>query len=477
MNGSTISTLLFVAGALLEGWLAAVLLLAARALRVGGTSWLRWLSAGFLANALRSTVMALGYGNVALDAVPRAGTALLAHVAIGCITAGLIRYAALPAPLTRRLTLASTTFLAVMLLLTLAGAITRWQGYVVSAMFVLGWASLMLHLMRREPLSGHGAIVAALLAFPAASAALRAGVVPVDLLPLLEIVPLSSLGMTVLTTGLIRAHRRAQHEAAQAALALAAREQAEAQLRAINETLEHRVAMRTAELRETIEGLESFNRSVSHDLRGPLGGITGVSRMAREALGRGDLTAADRLLAAIARQSESSTDLVTSLLQLARSAEGAVERRPVNTAALVGELTDMLSAAPQVVAIQDGLPDLHADPALVRQVFANLLANAIKFTAQQPQALIRIDGEEREGEFRFHIADNGVGFSMDYVHKLFGVFQRLHRMEDFHGTGIGLANVRRIVERHGGRLWAEGQPGQGATFYFTLEEQPQTMAS
>ena len=114
------------------------------------------------------------------------------------------------------------------------------------------------------------------------------------------------------------------------------------------------------------------------------------------------------------------------------------------------------------------LPEVQADPTFLQLALLNLLANAIKFTAQQPQALIRIDGEEREGEFRFHIADNGVGFSMDYVHKLFGVFQRLHRMEDFHGTGIGLANVRRIVERHGGRVWAEGAIGQGATFSFSL---------
>ncbi len=467
MNGSTISTLLFVAGALLEGWLAAVLLLAARALRVGGTSWLRWLSAGFLANALRSTVMALGYGNVALDAVPRAGTALLAHVAIGCITAGLIRYAALPAPLTRRLTLASTTFLAVMLLLTLAGAITRWQGYVVSAMFVLGWASLMLHLMRREPLSGHGAIVAALLAFPAASVALRAGVVPVDLLPLLEIVPLSSLGMTVLTTGLIRAHRRAQHEAAQAALALAAREQAEAQLRAINETLEHRVAMRTAELRETIEALESFNRSVSHDLRGPLGGIADVAQLAREHMAEGNPGQADHLLAAIGRQADASMQLVAALLALARAGDAQPQRAVVDVGALVGEIVATRCHADATRVTVQPLPPVEADRDLLRQVFVNLIDNACKFAAGAAEPTVVVGHEAGAEGCIFFVRDNGVGFANADNDRLFKPFQRLHGAR-FQGTGVGLSIVRRIVDHHGGRIWAEGVPGAGATFRFTL---------
>ncbi len=266
---------------------------------------------------------------------------------------------------------------------------------------------------------------------------------------------------------------------ASSARELAARQAVQAELARTNQTLELRVALRTAQLRETIEGLESFNRSVSHDLRGPLGGITGVARLAREALGRGDLSAADSLLAAISRQSESSTDLVTSLLQLARSAEGAVERRPVHTAALVREVADLLTGAtaagPQVVSIADGLPDLQADPALVRQVFANLLANAVKFSASAAQPRVEVGATRSPAGAVFFVKDNGVGFTAAQGLELFVPFRRLHS-DRFEGHGIGLTIVRRIVERHGGRLWAEGRPGEGATFYFTLDEQPSTMA-
>ena len=114
------------------------------------------------------------------------------------------------------------------------------------------------------------------------------------------------------------------------------------------------------------------------------------------------------------------------------------------------------------------LPDIVADPAFLQQAIYNLLSNAVKFTAKKNPAVIRISSEQLPGETVFHVTDNGVGFNMDYVHKLFGVFQRLHRMEDFQGTGIGLANVRRIVERHGGRVWANSVPGEGATFSFTI---------
>ena len=120
----------------------------------------------------------------------------------------------------------------------------------------------------------------------------------------------------------------------------------------------------------------------------------------------------------------------------------------------------------------EALPDVTADPAFLQLALYNLLSNAVKFTAQSDPAVIRITSEKLRDEVVFHIADNGVGFNMEYVHKLFGVFQRLHRMEDFSGTGIGLANVRRIVERHGGRVWARSAPGEGATFSFSIPNTP-----
>jgi signal transduction histidine kinase len=339
--------------------------------------------------------------------------------------------------------------------------------------FMCAWAGLFGWAMRREPRAGHAIVMLAVLVYPASVLAALAGWLSLVGAGISLVIPHAVLGMTILTTGLVRAQANSARE-------LAAREAIQAELERTNQTLELRVALRTAQLRETIEGLESFNRSVSHDLRGPLGGITGVARLAREALGRGDLSAADSLLAAIARQSESSTDLVTSLLQLARSAEGAIDRRPVHTAMLVREVADLLAGAtattPQIVCIADSLPDLQADPALVRQVFANLLANGIKFSASAAQPRVEVGAERSpEGAVVFHVRDNGVGFTEAQVRELFIPFRRLHA-EHFEGHGIGLTIVRRIVERHGGRLWAEGKPGEGATFYFTLEEQPSTMA-
>ncbi len=467
MNGSVISILLFIAGALLEGWLAAMLLLTARALRVAGTGWLRWLAAGFMCNALRSAAMGLGYGDVALDAVPTFATAALAALSLGCITAGLIDYATVPPHIARRLKRAGAAVLAAMVAATLPGWITRWEGYVVSAIFVLAWALLMLYLVRREPRGGHGAVVGALVSFPAASIALREGVVPADLLPLLEIVPLCSLGFTVLTTGLIRAHRRAQHEAAQAALALQAREQAEAQLRAANETLEHHVAMRTAELRETIEGLESFNRSVSHDLRGPLGGIAGVAQLAREHMADGNPGQADRMLAAIKRQADASMQTLASLLALARAGDAQPRRAPVDVAALVGEVVAAQRVPETAQVTVQPLPTIGADRELLRQVFVNLIGNACKFAADAAQPAVVVGHVPRADGDAFFVRDNGVGFSEADTERLFKPFQRLHGAR-FEGSGVGLSIVRRIVDHHGGRVWAEGAPGAGATFWFTL---------
>ena len=455
-------------GIAVQGTLALLLLVVWRALRA---RWTLLLSAGFLMVVAQYGCVAAGHYtvNAKWTDPPAALNAFFALVAHGLITWALISYVAPPASWSRRLRQVSLLAFGVALIALACGVLTRGQTIALIGTFMCGWAALFGWAARREPFAGHGIVMLAVLVYPLSMLAAVAGWLTMGLAGITLIVPHAVLGMTILTTGLVRAQASSVRE-------LAARQEIQAELERTNQTLELRVALRTAQLRETIEGLESFNRSVSHDLRGPLGGITGVSRMAREALGRGDLTAADRLLAAIARQSESSTDLVTSLLQLARSAEGAVERRPVNTAALVGELTDMLSAAPQVVAIQDGLPDLHADPALVRQVFANLLANAIKFSGSAAQPHVEVGATRSPEGVVFHVRDNGVGFTEAQVRELFVPFRRLHA-DRFEGHGIGLTIVRRIVERHGGRLWAEGQPGQGATFYFTLEEQPQTMAS
>ena len=453
-------------GVAVQGTLALLLLVVWRALKA---RWTLLLSAGFISVVLQYVCVAVGHYSRGLrwSDPPTTLNALFALLAHGLISWGLIDYVGVPATVDRRLRQVTLLAFGLALVALAAGVLTRGETVGLICAFMCGWAVLFAWAMRREARSGHGIVMLAALVYPASVSAALAGWLSPELAGISLIVPHAVLGMTLLTTGLVRAQASSARE-------LAARQAVQAELERTNQTLELRVALRTAQLRETIEGLESFNRSVSHDLRGPLGGITGVARMAREALGQGDLTAADKLLAAIARQSESSTDLVTSLLQLARSGEGAVERRTVRTDALVREVADLLAGAtitrPQVVAIEEQLPDLQADPALVRQVFANLLANGIKFSGSSAQPRVEV-GTTRspDGAIVFHVRDNGVGFTEAQGRELFVPFRRLHA-DRFEGHGIGLTIVRRIVERHGGRLWAEGRPGEGATFYFTLEE-------
>jgi signal transduction histidine kinase len=450
-----------VVGVAVQGTLALLMLVVWRSLKA---RWTLLLSAGFLAVTAQYLCVALGHYSTGtlLSDPPAALNALFALLAHGLITWGLIAYVDVPAAWSRRLRQATLLAFGVALIALGCGVLNRGETIALIGLFMCAWAVLFGWALRREPRAGHGIVMLAVLVYPASMLAAQAGWLSMAGAGISLIVPHAVLGMTILTTGLVRAQASSARE-------LAARQAIQAELERSNQTLELRVALRTAQLRETIEGLESFNRSVSHDLRGPLGGITGVSRMAREALGRGDLTEADSLLAAIARQSESSTDLVTSLLQLARSAEGAVERRTVRTGALVREVTELLSGA-GVVAIEDGLPDLQADPALVRQVFANLLANAIKFSGGAERPRVEVGATRAPGGgVVFHVRDNGVGFSEAQLRELFVPFRRLHA-DRFEGHGIGLTIVRRIVERHGGRLWAEGRPGQGAAFFFSFEE-------
>ncbi len=460
-----------VVGVAVQATLALLLLVVWRSLQA---RWTLLLSAGFIAVTLQYLCVAVGHYSTGARWTdpPAALNAVFALLAHGLITWSLIDYVDVPMPWCRRMRQFTLFAFGVALIALACGVLTRGETVGLIGTFMCGWAVLFGWALRREPWAGHGIVMLAVLVYPASILAALAGWLSLVGAGISLIVPHAVLGMTILTTGLVRAQASSARE-------LAAREAVQAELEHTNQTLELRVALRTAQLRETIEGLESFNRSVSHDLRGPLGGITGVSRMAREALGRGDLTAADSLLAAISRQSESSTDLVTSLLQLARSAEGAVERSPVHTVALVREVADLLTgasaSAPQVVCIAADLPDLQADPALVRQVFANLLANGIKFSGSAAQPRVEVGATRSPEGVVFHVRDNGVGFTEAQVRELFVPFRRLHA-DRFEGHGIGLTIVRRIVERHGGKLWAEGRPGQGATFFFTLEGQASTMA-
>jgi len=229
------------------------------------------------------------------------------------------------------------------------------------------------------------------------------------------------------------------------------------------------------ELGRANKELEAFSYSVSHDLRAPLRHIVGFSDLLMETAGNDNPERRLRFLTNIKTSARLAGKLVDDLLSFSQMGRAALRPVRIRMGEMVNGCIERLTpeyASRRVEWHVDTLPDVIADPAFLQLALYNLLSNAVKFTAQSDPAVIRITSEKLSNEVVFHVADNGVGFNMEYVHKLFGVFQRLHRMEDFNGTGIGLANVRRIVERHGGRVWARSVPGEGATFSFSIPDTP-----
>jgi signal transduction histidine kinase len=254
------------------------------------------------------------------------------------------------------------------------------------------------------------------------------------------------------------------------------RKRTEEEIRTLNRELEHRVAERTAQLVASNKELEAFSYSVSHDLRAPLRHIEGYVGMLRRAT-EGILPEnAARYLDTISSSSVEMGQLIDDLLAFSRMSAEEMHEAPVALDTLIEEVLRGLHLATRDRHIEwkiESLPHVIGDFAMLRQVFANLIDNAIKYTKGREVAEIEIGIAGVEDERRiFFIRDNGAGFDMRYAHKLFGVFHRLHNAEEFEGTGIGLATTRRIIERHGGRTWAEGVVDQGATFYFTLRSAP-----
>jgi PAS domain S-box-containing protein len=267
---------------------------------------------------------------------------------------------------------------------------------------------------------------------------------------------------------------------------VSARKQAEQEIRTLNENLEQRVVERTAQLEAVNKELDSYSCSISHDLRAPLRAIDEFSRIVLEEFSDPLAPEGKAYLQKVRDNSQQMIKLVKDLLELARLGRQAIQKQTVDTDQIVRHCLEELATELEgrEVEIEIGaLPSCSADPTLLKQVWTNLLSNAVKYTRKQKFARIEIGSRTElrmaaEGqpiapgsagsELVYFVKDNGAGFDMKYTAKLFGLFERLHHAADYEGAGVGLAIVQRIVQRHGGRIWADAKLNQGATFSFTL---------
>jgi len=419
----------------------------------------QWFSAGFL---LIAAIFAFG-----LRATPEAegahrGASLLGALGIIGLGFGLIEYVGptLTKPQRWRWLIVAPVLLALAWLPF--GQMPRVLAHGLVAISLMTMSAMAWIASRREKGAGLTLIAAALLLHPLTLIGMLIAGINVYELRHIVVVPISAFGMALFAISLTRARVRLEHE-------LAARVAAQTELQHLNESLEHRVAQRTEELHDMVAGLESFNRSVSHDLRGPLGGVATLTRLAIDTIGRGDIAHALPMLDAVAGQADSLGKLVNDLLTLARVGDATLSVRPVDLSQCMQEATEQLRLAGQAVdAVKaDTLGSVQADAGLLRQVFVNLIGNALKFSRGAAQPQVRVELLREPHRVIVAVRDNGAGFAPERAKELFEPFRRLHGAA-FEGTGLGLTIVRRIVERHGGSVWAEGRPGHGASFYVSL---------
>jgi signal transduction histidine kinase len=249
--------------------------------------------------------------------------------------------------------------------------------------------------------------------------------------------------------------------------------QAEDEIRALNTELEARVAKRTAELEAANQELEAFSYSISHDLRAPLRAINGFAGIVLDDFGSQLPAEARGFLERVCNGGRKMNELIDDLLAFSKLSRQPLNRQNVNMSQLAEEAlaeTKSLGTGRKLETQVNELPPCHGDPALLKRVWVNLLSNALKYSRDRAPAVVEVGCLRNNGHAVYLVRDNGVGFDMHYAQKLFGVFQRLHRADEFEGAGVGLAIVQRIIHRHGGRIWADAKTDLGATFYFTLDE-------
>jgi signal transduction histidine kinase len=390
-------------------------------------------------------------------------------IGLAALAVGLVEYLQVPAS-SRRLALTATllpttVFAVVSACIGLTGAhLPRSLGQLPVALSFLAMGLLAVWGAWHERDVGHAAVAVALLTIPVAAVLIALSKADAVSLRLFAFPPLLALGLMLIPASLLRRSRALQQEV-QRRLA------AEAELSRLNQSLEKKVVERTADLHELAAGLESFNRSVSHDLRGALGGIAGLAQLADDGLRRGDDQLARRALPTIIKQAEQSSRLMNALLSLARVGDAPFESVAVALNPLVAGVVEQLALARPGQAMPRidvaPLPTVQADPELLKPVFANLIGNAIKFTSAGEAGCVEVGAEATAAGVTVFVRDNGIGFDDEAAARLFTPFVRLNPQSS-DGHGIGLSIVRRAVERHGGRVWAEGRPGAGAVFRFSL---------